>query len=118
MPAVLRLLTIQLAVASGAAPSPSTPVLAAVEIERHEIFDPDEARWWLPRLVNWLHIRTREGVVRREVLLAPGSPFDSALAAETVRNLRALGTFRRVQLDTASTDSGLVARVLTKDAWS
>ena len=122
MPVLLRLLTMQLATASGAAPMPSTPaspgVLAAVEIERREIFDPNEARGELPRLVNWLHVRTRESVVRREVLLAPGLPFDSALAAETVRNLRALGTFRRVQLDTASTDSGLVARIVTRDAWT
>jgi hypothetical protein len=113
----------QIAAARGAAPMPSAPmpptqVLSAVEIQRTEIFDPDEARGWFPRLVNWLHIRTREGVVRREVLLAQGLPFDSARAEETARNLRGLGIFRRVQLDTASTDSGLVVRVLTKDAWS
>jgi hypothetical protein len=123
----------QIAAATGAAPMPSAPmpsapmpsapmpriqVLSAVEIQRSEIFDPDEARGWLPRLVNWLHIRTREGVVRREVLLARGLPFDSAQAEETARNLRRLGIFRRVQLDTVSTDSGLVVRVVTKDAWS
>jgi hypothetical protein len=118
MPALLRLVAMQIAAASGAAPMPRTPVLAAVEIQRNEIFDPEEARWWLPRLVNWLHIRTRDDVVRREVLLAPGVPFDSARAEETARRLRGLGIFRRVQLDTASTDSGLVVRVLTKDAWS
>jgi hypothetical protein len=123
MPALLRLVMMQIAAASGAAPMPSAPVprtqvLSAVEIQRNEIFDPDEARGWLPRLVNWLHIRTRESVVRREVLLAAGLPFDSARAEETARNLRGLGIFRRVQLDTTSTDSGLVVRVLTKDAWS
>ena len=60
-----------------------TPVLAAVEIQRNDIFDPDETRGWVARLANWLHIRTRESVVRREVLLAPGLPFDSARAEET-----------------------------------
>jgi hypothetical protein len=118
----LAVLAIQLAAVTGSPPVSSTSyssaTLAAVEIERREIFDPDEARWWFPRLVNWLHVRTREGVVRRDVLLAPGLPYDSALAAESIRNLRALGTFRRVQLDTVRTDSGLVARVVTKDAWS
>ena len=118
MPALLPLLTIQIAAISGAAPAPRTPVLAAVEIQRNDIFDPDETRGWVARLANWLHIRTRESVVRREVLLAPGLPFDSARAEETARNLRGLGIFRRVRLDTATTDSGLVARVLTKDAWS
>jgi hypothetical protein len=118
MLALLRLVTMQIASASTAAPMPSTPVLAAVEIRRNDIFDPDEARGWLPRLVNWLHIRTRESVVRREVRLAPGVPIDSALAEETARNLRGLGIFRRVELDTVSTDSGPVVRVLTRDAWS
>ena len=118
MLALLGLVTMQIAAASGAAPMPPAPVLAAVEIQRNEIFDPDEARGWFPRLVNWLHTRTREDVVRREVLLAPGLPFDSAGAEETARRLRGLGIFRRVQVDTASTDSGLVVRVLTKDAWS
>jgi hypothetical protein len=118
MPSLLCLVTMQIATASGPAPMPSTPVLAAVEIQRNEIFDPEESRGWLPRLANWLHIRTREGVVRREVLLAPGLPFDSARAEETARNLRGLGIFRRVRLDTASTKAGLVARVLTSDAWS
>jgi hypothetical protein len=123
MPAFLGLFTVQIAALSGAAPMPRTPVpripvLAAVEIQRNDIFDPDEARGWVARLVNWLHFRTRESTVRREVLLAPGLPFDSSQAAETVRHLRELGIFRGVRLDTASTDSGLVARVLTKDAWS
>src|SRR6185295_5147912 len=117
MPVLLRLLSIQIAATSGAAPTPRTLVLAAVEIQRNDIFDPDEARGWLPRLANALHIRTREGVVRREVLLAPGLPFDSARAEETARHLRGLGIFRRVQVDTVSTDSGLVVRVLTRDAW-
>ena len=88
MPALLRLVTMQIAAASGAAPMPRAPVLAAVEIQRNEIFDPDEARGWFPRLVNWLHTRTREDVVKREVLLAPGLPFDSAGAEETARKLR------------------------------
>jgi hypothetical protein len=118
MPVLLRLLTMQLAAASGPPPVPHTPVLAAVEIQRNEIFDPDETHGWLPRLVNWLHIRTRESVIRREVLLTPGLPIDSALAEETARGLRGLGIFRSVQLDTAWTHSGPVVRVLTKDAWS
>jgi hypothetical protein len=118
MPALLWLVPMQIAAATGAVHMPRTPVLAAVEIQRNEIFDPDEARGWLPRLANRLHVRTRESVVRREVLLEPGLPFDSARAEETARKLRGLGIFRRVQVDTASTDSGLVVRVLTRDAWS
>ena len=67
---------------------------------------------------NALHVRTRERVVEREVLLQPGMPYDAALAAETARNLRALGIFRDVLVDTVRSDSGLTLRVVTKDGWS
>jgi hypothetical protein len=95
----------------------ASKVIRAVELERHDIFDPDE-RGWVARLGNALHIETRLPTIRRELLFKPGEPYDSAKVAESERNLRALGVFRRVQIDTARTDSGLVAKVLTKDGWS
>ena len=91
--------------------------LRAVELDRRDIFDPDE-RGWVARVGNALHIQTRAATIRRELLFRPGEPFDSARVAESERNLRALGVFRRVRIDTVRTDSGLVARVLTKDGWS
>jgi hypothetical protein len=96
----------------------SAPVLRAVAIERNDIFDPAESTSWFTRLANRLHITTREGVVRRELLLRAGEPFDSARAAETARNLRALGIFRQVRVDSVRTDSGLVLQVVTRDGWS
>ncbi len=92
-------------------------VIRAVELERHDIFDPDE-KGWFAGLANALHIQTRPAAIRRELRFAPGEILDSAKAAESERNLRALGIFRRVRIDTVRTDSGLVARVLTKDGWS
>lgn len=98
-----------------------TPVagdtLRGVELDRRDIFDPDE-RGWLARLGNALHIQTSAATIRRELLFRPGEPFDSARVAESERNLRALRVFRRVRIDSVRTDSGLVARVLTKDGWS
>ena len=38
--------------------------------------------------------------------------------AESERNLRALGIFRRVQIDSVRTPTGLMLRVVTKDGWS
>jgi Omp85 superfamily domain len=93
-------------------------MVRAVEIRRHDIFDPAESTSWFTRLANRLHITTRDGVVRRELLIAPGEPYDSARAAETARNLRALGVFRQVQVDTVRTDSGLTLAVTTRDGWS
>ncbi len=91
--------------------------LRAVELDRRDIFDPDE-RGFVARVGNALHVQTRAATIRRELLFGSGEPFDSARLAESERNLRALGVFRRVRIDTVRTDSGLVARVLTKDGWS
>jgi hypothetical protein len=101
---------------SAAAPDDST-VVRAVVIERRDIFDPDETGF-IARLGNALHIETRPVTIRRELLFRPGEPYDSARVAESERNLRALGIFRKVSIDSVRTDSGLVMRVLTKDGWS
>ena len=100
-----------------AGPPAAGDTLRGVELDRRDIFDPDE-RGWLARLGNALHIQTRAATIRRELLFRPGEPFDSARVAESERNLRALRVFRRVRIDSVRTDSGLVARVLTKDGWS
>jgi hypothetical protein len=96
----------------------SQRAIRAVSITRNDIFDPSENTSWLTRLANRLHITTRRGVVERELLIVPGQPYDSALAAETARNLRGLGIFRQVDVDTSHTDSGLVVQVVTRDGWS
>ena len=95
----------------------SARLIRRVQLVRRDIFDPHE-RSWFARMANRLHFQTREGVVRREVLLRPGQPYDSALVAESERNLRALGIFRKVEIDSVRTDSGVVLRVVTKDGWS
>lgn len=72
----------------------------------------------IPKVANGLHITTRPWIVRRELLLRPGELYDSARVAETERNLRALRVFRRVRVDSVRSDSGLVLRVETQDAWT
>ena len=100
------------------APDTAAPVLRGIHVERENIFTPDEANNWLFRAANALHAVTRGYVVRREILLQPDAPWDSARAAETERNLRALGIFTQVTVDSVRTDSGLIARVVTHDGWS
>jgi hypothetical protein len=103
--------------ADSAASVDSALIIHRVLLQRRDIFDPTE-RSWVARMANRLHFQTRVPVIRRELLLRPGQPYDSALVAESERNLRALGIFRRVQIDSVRSDSGLVLRVLTKDGWS
>jgi hypothetical protein len=107
------------AVGDGESARVASDTIRAIEIIRRDIFDPEEAqKSWIARIVNGLHVTTRPSVVRKELLFRVGEPYDSARVAETERNLRSLGIFRRVLIDTVRTDSGLVARVNTKDGWS
>jgi hypothetical protein len=97
--------------------APDASVIRAIHLERRDIFDPNE-RHWLARLANALHLETRAPTIRRELLFHVGEPYDSARVAESERNLRALGVFRRVQIDSVQTDSGVVMKILTRDGWS
>lgn len=95
------------------------PTIDSVAVEAHDIFDSTEAaRSWLFGLTNALHVRTRPWVVRREVLFRVGDRYDPRVLEETERNLRRLGIFRRVVVDTAWVDGRLVARVTTSDGWT
>jgi surface antigen Omp85-like protein len=121
LPWILLLLPLPLS-AQGTDTVPGPPhgdstVVRAVELERRDVFDPSETGF-IPRLANALHIQTRAVTVRRELLFRPGEPYDSASVAESERNLRSLGIFRRVTIDSVRTDSGLVMRVITRDGWS
>jgi hypothetical protein len=114
LPAVL---SAQSAADLDSAPALDTAVIRAIQLERRDIFDPNE-RGWLARLANALHFETRAPTIRRELLFRVGEPYDSARVAESERNLRALGVFRKVQIDSVQTDTGVVMKVLTKDGWS
>ena len=92
-------------------------IIRGVQLQRRDIFDPNE-RSWFARMANSLHIVTQPAVIRRELLFRPGQLYDSASVAESQRNLRAMGIFRRVQIDSVRTPTGLMLRVVTKDGWS
>ncbi len=100
--------------AQGSAPSR----IAGIVIERASVFDAAEADSWIPRLINRLHVTTRHEAVARELLFAVGDVVDTVALAETERNLRRLGVFRSVSLDTIATDSGVVVRIVTGDGWT
>lgn len=109
-------LSAQGSVDSTPAPDPSL-IIRGIQLQPRDIFDPNE-KGWLARMANRLHFQTRRAVIRRELLFRVGQPYDSALVAESERNLRSLGIFRKVQIDSVRTPTGLMLRVLTKDGWS
>lgn len=95
------------------------PKIRAIAIERQDVFPKDEENVWFFRLANRLHIRTREAVVRRELLLKEGDRFDSALAAESERNLRGLGVFGSVTITRYVVSDSLVDLLVeTTDQWT
>lgn len=103
--------------ASAQAPDSRTRVRGIV-LQRDAVFDSTEASHWPYRVANALHVETRAHVILRELLIDIGDPFDSALVAESERNLRALGIFRDVEINPIRTDTGIVIHVRTADAWT
>ena len=119
VPIAALFLPLQLA-AQGAADSSTVDpalIIRGVQLQRRDIFDPEE-RSWLARLTNKLHFQTKPAIIRRELLFRVGQPYDSALVAESERNLRALGIFREVHIDSVRTSTGLMLRVVVKDGWT
>jgi len=107
--------------AAGQAPPRDTtavPVVGRIELLRRNIFADSEATFFLPKLVNRFHITTRQNVVERELLFEVGRPLGPDALQETARNLRRLGVFRTVRVDTLRRDTTLVVRVETQDGWS
>jgi len=77
-------------------PPPACPDgrIAVIFIDNHSIFDTtdpdlDPRLSWIYRTANALHVRTRESVIRRELLVRPGDCYDPALLEESERLLRA-----------------------------
>ncbi|HSG71506.1 MAG TPA: hypothetical protein VLA12_13880, partial [Planctomycetaceae bacterium] len=96
-------------------------IIDSVIIDNRNIFDTDlrEFRHLIYRTANDLHMTTRAGVVRREVLLKPGERFDPELAEETGRNLRnQLYLYDAwVEVEELPTKH-VIVRVITIDQWS
>ena len=100
-------------------PESSPRVIDGVEIATENVFSEAEIRKnFVFRLMNGIRFQTREQVVAKELLFGPGSTLDSVQLAETERNLRNLGLFRDVSVDTISRGDSLIVQVRTQDAWS
>ncbi|MCB9876702.1 MAG: hypothetical protein H6835_03780 [Planctomycetes bacterium] len=104
------------AAAQAADPPPARGRLHAVRIVANDVFESDTHKF-LEQMVNALHWKTREEVIRRELWFGPGDMVDAAMAAEFERNLRALGLFgeARAELVPVGEDGGYDLVVRTRD---
>ena len=91
-----------------------------IRVETNNVFDLDSPGESLPPFhwANAVHIRTKEKVIRRELLFSEGDPYDPDLLQETERNLRGLPFIRKAEVIGVETSSGPVVIVRTWDAWT
>jgi hypothetical protein len=98
--------------------------ISSVFIDNHSVFDlsdPDlNMRFgWAYRLANGLHPATRQGVIRRELLFAPGDCYDVELLRDSERLLRSLQFIAAVDIFGVRQPDGTIhVLVDTRDEWS
>lgn len=97
-------------------PSPEGKRIEDVLIATENVFSPSDP---YPQFLNLIHVRTREPVIRREVLLAAGDLWDASRVQETERNLRRLFINAVAKVVTVKgRDGGVALLVVTQDRWS
>jgi hypothetical protein len=98
-------------------PEPENKLIEEIQIVTMDVFDERDP---VPDLVDVLHTKTREHVIRRELLFGEGERFRASLADESARNLRGLVQLSIVLIVPArgSTPDRVRVLVITKDVWS
>lgn len=98
-------------------PAPEGKIVEGIDVVPFEVIeDRDPA----PSFLNWFHALSRPYVIRREVLLAVGRPYEQALADESARNLRGMSQVSLVLVFAVrgSAPDRVRVAVATKDVWS
>lgn len=102
-------------------PSSPPPTIGEVRIVTRGIFDPDRPGEdkLLFRLADRLHRTTRPHVIRRQLLFAPGEPFDAEAVAETERLLRTNRYLYEAEIRALPREGDRVdLEVETRDVWT
>ncbi len=68
-------------------PKPEGKIVESISID---VLDVIEQRDPAPGFLNWFHVNSRDDVIRRELLFAPGQPYEQGSISESERNLRSL----------------------------
>ncbi len=97
-------------------PAPEGKRLEEILVASEDVFAPSDP---YPQFLNLIHTRTREPVIRREVLLKVGDAWDPHRVLETERNLRRLFLLAVVKIVAVQgREGGVSMLVVTKDKWS
>lgn len=103
-------------------PSPADQeTIGTITIERKNVFDtslPEENKS-IFRLANRLHIKTREAVLRKQLLVQEGDPYDARKIEESGRLLRQNAYLFDATIETVpGTDGKRDLKVTTRDVWT
>jgi hypothetical protein len=96
-------------------------LIGAIDIDIRDIFDPDDPREnsGLYRLADRLHIKTRRGAIKAQLLFKTGDLYKARKLAETERNLRMLVYIYDAHIVPVRYAGGKVdIKVITKDVWT
>lgn len=98
---------------------PGTPIVS-VRIERHDVFDLDapSTSAWPYRVVDALHVLTREGFIRSQLLFKAGDLLDPLRLAESEILLRGTGFLNPVTISARPVPGGAEVVVETHDQWT
>ncbi len=96
--------------------APDGKPVERIVVAHENVFSPTDP---FPTWLNVFHWKTKESIVRREVLFEPGARWSAELVAETERNLRRISVLAVARLVAAVGErGGVVAVVVAKDRWS
>ena len=91
--------------------------IGEIQIDITDVYESSEA--WYAAAANWLHLETREGVIRELLLIKPGDAVDARVVYESARLMRSLGFFREISILPLACHDGVVdLQVAAKDAWT
>jgi hypothetical protein len=96
-------------------------VIGTITINNENIFDLSDPREnkSLYRLANRLHIRTRQNVIREQLLFKPGDRYSKRILEESERVLRATRyLFDAVIVPVRRHDGAVDVEVTTRDVWT
>jgi outer membrane protein assembly factor BamA len=96
-------------------------VIGEIVLEKSDVFDLSDEREnnGLYRLVNKLHIMTKDEVILRQLLFEPGDLYSKRLVAESERILRENDYLFDVSITPKANEDGTVdLTVATRDTWT
>lgn len=95
--------------------------IGTIVLKRENVFDladPEENKWAF-RLANRLHIVTREGTVRKQLLIESGERLSKQRTDESARILRQNKYLHDADIQPSRVENGVVdLEITTRDVWS